>query len=255
MRNDNQRLTTYEVQSQIYEMLDEISRIFRMNDINYVVSFGTLLGAVRHSGFIPWDDDADIHIWEKDFDRAMKSLDENMSKRYLLLDKTNDFVTWEVEARLRDTKTILNGLPINASGANGIFIDFFKISELSEFNRINYTLLKTLENNLHLKNKRSIRSLSLYLVSALMRPIVMALYLATDLLPIKKKYILSDKWRKGLFEYDDIFPIKDICFGKLILKAPSNIDKILTDMYGDYQKVPDVDERKYHFSDCYLNEC
>lgn len=51
------------------ELLVEFDRVCRMHDINYVISSGTLLGAVRHNGFIPWDDDADIMMLREDYER------------------------------------------------------------------------------------------------------------------------------------------------------------------------------------------
>lgn len=62
-------LSLKEKQSIILEIMKDIDRFCRANDIPYTLSSGTLLGAVRHGGFIPWDDDADIFMLRKDFDR------------------------------------------------------------------------------------------------------------------------------------------------------------------------------------------
>lgn len=66
-------LTLREKQSLILEIMKDIDRFCRANNIPYTLSSGTLLGAVRHGGFIPWDDDADMFMLRKDFDRFVNS--------------------------------------------------------------------------------------------------------------------------------------------------------------------------------------
>jgi len=71
-KNDKSMYTKKEVVQQIYQMLKDIDAIFKRNEILYWISFGTLLGAVRHEGLIPWDDDADLEILKKDERKLLK---------------------------------------------------------------------------------------------------------------------------------------------------------------------------------------
>lgn len=74
------QLTLKEIQQNILEILIDIDKFCRTNGLKYSLCYGTLLGAVRHGGFIPWDDDADIFMLREDFNRFMKTYRSNRFK-------------------------------------------------------------------------------------------------------------------------------------------------------------------------------
>ena len=76
-----------EIQGILLDIMTDIDSFCRENNIRYIISSGTLLGAVRHKGFIPWDDDADMFMPREDFDRFVKIY---KGRKYHLLYNTSN---------------------------------------------------------------------------------------------------------------------------------------------------------------------
>jgi phosphorylcholine metabolism protein LicD len=84
--DNNFKITNKNVIKKVIEGLELIDKIFRKNNIYYSISFGTLLGAIRHKQMIPWDDDIDLLIWRNDIDKIM-SLNDEFKKNGWILEK------------------------------------------------------------------------------------------------------------------------------------------------------------------------
>ena len=67
-------------------MAQEIKKIFEKNNVTYSITFGTLIGAVRHQGFIPWDDDFDFIIFKDEYTKAIDALRDNLPSDFFLED-------------------------------------------------------------------------------------------------------------------------------------------------------------------------
>ena len=119
-----EKLTCKEIQSHCVEMLRYFDAYATSQNITYYLSGGTLLGAVRHQGFIPWDDDVDLMLPRKDYERLIHDFDGG--ERYEIIScETNDEYGTPF-ARIWDKRTALKWtssreVPI------GVFIDLFPI--------------------------------------------------------------------------------------------------------------------------------
>jgi len=82
------------------EVLQEIDRICRKYNIQYFAEWGTLLGTIRHGGFIPWDDDMDISMKRVDYERFLKVAPDELPKSYEILNYRNQHEYWDVMARV-----------------------------------------------------------------------------------------------------------------------------------------------------------
>ena len=79
---DGSVITVRDLQLEILEIMDEIHRICTKNNIQYALIGGSALGAVNYHGFIPWDDDIDICILRKDWNRFIKVLNKELSNKF-----------------------------------------------------------------------------------------------------------------------------------------------------------------------------
>lgn len=116
-------------QLRMLEMLKYIDKICRENNIKYWLSSGTCLGAVRHGGFIPWDDDVDIELLEDDYNRLIEYLRNNETEEFVVQTHRDDPNYIMDFAKLRDKTTEVNEVfgTDKAYKHKGLFIDIFKM--------------------------------------------------------------------------------------------------------------------------------
>ena len=242
-------------------ILDEIDRICKKYNIKYYLAFGTALGAVRHKGFIPWDDDIDIHMLNNDLKKFKEICKKELSDKFYLQDKLTDKyyynywtkiglenTTWMPKKRIVDCKY-------------GACIDVFPMFPMKntkrEQKRINkYTklLLITSAKYYVLNNKNQNYSKIKKLVHKIIsNKLNNCLYqYAMNKLDIKDdKYdtivITSiSKDRNIYFDKDVIIGNKTLEFEKRNLPVVNNLDKYLTTFYGDYMTPPTEDKRYGH---------
>lgn len=114
-------------QEAILEIADDIARVCEENGINYTLGGGSALGAVRHGGMIPWDDDMDLNLFRKDLDRFLQCFEKAYGKKYWIHtpEKTKDYGLLFV--KIRKKGTILQGLDDTETSECGIPIDIFLV--------------------------------------------------------------------------------------------------------------------------------
>lgn len=91
-------------QTEMFNILSEIDRICRKHQIKYWLEFGTLLGAIRHNGFIPWDDDCDIGMMRSDFIRFKNVISKELSSNFFFQTRQTDEKYWRKIVKIRSNK-------------------------------------------------------------------------------------------------------------------------------------------------------
>lgn len=240
------------------EMLSFIDQICRENNIKYFLDSGTLLGAIRHQGFIPWDDDVDIALFREDYDKLVSLLKNHPKYRAITYD--NSTYTFPF-AKIIDTTTWVKIEKFNVYSDLGIYIDLFPIDNIPDsnlkrkifFNKIwfgrkaiNYVTVedKSLLTKFYQKQLKKIfdyigyRNINNFIDSECRKyTTVKSNNITTILGSFKKEKILEKEW------FSDMKYVK---FENLKLPIPIGYDKYLKVLYGDYMKLPPVEEQCGH---------
>lgn len=124
--------TLRRLQLVLLEIVKDIDRVCRKNDISYFLDSGSCLGAVRHGGFIPWDDDMDLGMLRSDYDRFLEIAPRELGNKYVVAHPGVDdrlagqfAKVWKQGTEFATKETIEAGIP------QGIFVDVFPYDELS----------------------------------------------------------------------------------------------------------------------------
>ena len=143
---DGTKTTVRDVQKVILEMIIDIDKLCRDNNITYCLTGGSTLGAIRHGGFIPWDDDMDIAMTRSEYKKFLKVLDKLDKDKYVVhcFEKNHKYdVTWPA-MKIRKKGTYLretNKLLFNkCKDCDGVFIDVFIYDHLSKHTILDFPL-------------------------------------------------------------------------------------------------------------------
>lgn len=118
----------------MFQMLCELDAICRRNNINYMLFAGSALGAVRHKGFIPWDDDLDIVMLREDYDRFLSVAPNELDSKQYYLQKefSSHWPMFFSKLRKNNTACIERQIPKDSKMHQGIYIDIFPCDNLSD---------------------------------------------------------------------------------------------------------------------------
>ena len=247
-------------QKELVEILKVLAEICDKNGIRWWLSSGTLLGAARHKGFIPWDDDIDVVMMRKDFRKLKRVLRSMDLKEYFLQSKRSDIEYVNVFAKFRKKGTYVDTL--NRRTANykhaGYFIDIFCLEYTNEFcawlaKRLYHSLIHP---SIYVKKKwlrRAMIRLAEGLMFGLLMPVIR---LFAKINPRHEyHYELGSGWADHVFYMKDVFPLGTAEFEGCMFPVPKNVDAYLTNVYGDWRHLPDDEQiMKSLHSKVYLNE-
>lgn len=267
-----QKLKLEEVKQTELEILLEFNRFCENNKLRYLLAFGTALGAARHGGFIPWDDDIDVIMPRKDYERFLATYPENSSNRYKLTSYRDKSSIYHF-AKLIDTTTLVYETYLNPKYSTGLWIDVFPIDrvplEAHLENKVSKVRRLFRLRELAVGNPDIAASKSALIAKKLTRPIATALNpysiskeIDSVLVSLNKDvpdnsadfgWVCLDNPKAfiGIFPDHDLFPAQVMEFEGHKLPVPHNIDANLTQCYGDWHQLPPKEEREPHFTEAY----
>lgn len=251
-------------------ILKDFIRICEENDLTYYMYAGSLLGAIRHNGFIPWDDDLDVIMFRDDFERFKKIFIASENDKYeLLCNETNENY-FHLLAKLMLKGTKFEEPWVSQAGFHiGINMDIFVLDDLAEGNfKRNYQLKKSFwYNKLMIMSEIKLDDLPI-----VTKVITHAGYYVLNLFRVKpstlnrrclnflKKYKSPDakyvfdisataEEYPQVFQKDDFKSISKVKFEDIEVNVPVNYDYILKSLYGDYMQLPPEEDRYNHITE------
>ena len=252
------------------DLLEELRRVCQKHNIQYFAAYGTLLGAVRHHGFIPWDDDIDLLMTRDQYDRLCEAASSEFKDPYFFQTEYTDFGSFRTHAQLRNCRTtaILETEKGMFSFNQGIFIDIFPMDAVCEDETL---FQKQIEEMKELRKKfYELRRVPLpatkepKLIRNLYKKILKARYYTDEgkcpkadeyyrryeevsaryndqntTMIADLSFTLDD--RKYFKRREDYQSTTEMPFEFITIPANNGYDRVLRDVYGDYMKPAQAD--------------
>ena len=242
-------------QDVLLELLKEFDRVCKKNDIKYVVFCGTALGAVRHKGFIPWDDDLDVCILRADYEKFISVAPKELNPQYYLQAEFSE--NWPrsfSKLRKNNTTCLEKFHPKNKNMHQGIYIDIFPCDNTADQNwrskmqflASRVVLARTLfKRGYETDNilKKIFMAFSCLLPLRVLHKFAMGLDL-NDSEFVNTFLSCTSKYKKGIYKRLWLEEIVEMDFEDMKVPVSAHYDELLTLLYGDYMRIPSEDERK-----------
>lgn len=249
-------------------ILIELDRVCHENNLHYYLAFGTCLGALRHKGFIPWDDDIDVLMPIRDVKKLIH-LQNKFEDKYFVQSKETDPEYGSISVRIRNSETTLiekdeQNLNIN----HGIYIDVYPFYEAPAtkvgltLNVLKSHVYKVLSSGRipqnHGKSAKILATLVLNTYGLKHRK-KKASKIEREFMKVKGKEIL-DYYGQDITLLSAITYPKEwfetprkLEFEGLYFDGPTEPEKYMTKRYGDYMKLPPVEDQVKHHTYVYMN--
>lgn len=251
--------TVKDVQNKILEIMKYVDRLCRENGIVYYIMGGTALGAVRHGGFIPWDDDLDIFMTPAEYAKFKAVFERENSGRFVIQEwKTTENYLEYAKVRMNGTTLIERHFKDRRDMHHGIWLDIMILHKVPK-NRLTQKIV-------YFKSK----FVTLYALSQRgWKPKTKGQRFALSLLKILPCKWLAKRFYKHIYKYDGwtenyqycywITPAKfrsgifdasffeepvDVPFEDTVLLGSAHIKEYLAYRYGDYMKLPSEAQQK-----------
>lgn len=263
-------MTLREVQLFGLEILKDVHRFCILNDIKYSLAYGTLIGAIRHKGFIPWDDDIDIIMPRPDYERFCKTFTSVSGFSIFSPVLGNCYLGYSRVCDLK--KTWVHSMPWCHQSPSGMWIDIFPIDGID----INRNSDEDFQNLSNLESKRYKARIPMdnikrpmpfkRLIRTLAKKVIFCRSNIQSVVSLYENYIKdidlgSSEYcgNRAILAYykKELYPRKlfesyvDVEFEGFSFKAVAGYDELLRTIYGDYMQLPPVEKRVRHPQEMY----
>lgn len=251
-----------EVQKIQLNMAIEVDRICKKYKLNYSLDGGTLIGAIRHKGFIPWDDDLDICMLREDYNRFLEIAQKELGTKYFLQTSETDKNYGLIFSKIRaNNTTYIEKMSKDVDIHNGIYIDIFPIDYTSTDEKKAKKVLKKIiilrmillvKCNYKIDNSTLLKKISIIILKIIGMFMTKKCILKLINKIIDKNSNFNSKlvaiygttlFNKGIYKKEYFKEYKRANFENENLSIIKRYDRYLTDIYGDYMTPPPLNER------------
>ena len=257
------------IKNEILNILSTFDTYCKKQGLKYVLSYGTLLGAIRHKGFIPWHDDIDVNMTVEEYGKLRKAasvspyLDDNNRYRFYFPGDENYCYSF---AKVVDTRYVLHEKNVSDRYNIGLYIDIFKVdywpeNRAKEFYQLKKGIILRKLNEICLRG--NLTEKKYIILDRLLKPVDLlfkCLGITSEKICMTMDNIgnnnkpceymgcltegtgnANEKMPRKIYE-DTIL----VSFEGLLFPIPADFDMVLTTLYGDYMTPPPASERKGH---------
>lgn len=246
-------------------LLDDIVAICEQYHLRYFLAYGTLLGAVRHKGFIPWDDDIDIYMLREDYDKLIVIMADKPKGNHRMLSMYNDHEYFYEFAKIVDKRTFIQTSNLMENHHEGVWVDIFPLDNTPKFRRLFKWILNIIV---------AFRILSVYQTfpKGKFPSFLFPMWMISKMIGPRFFLKLSDKMARCFKPSDEVgymcsmgvskfsFP-KRWCSETTLLDfegkkyvAFKEYDQYLRHQYGNYMELPSEDKRVSHPINAYWRD-
>lgn len=254
-------LSIKEIKELQIEILDYIDKLCRDNTIHYSLAYGTLIGAVRHQGYIPWDDDLDIMMLREDYERFLKVFRESIHPDYISVNYENAWFSW---TKICNSRTRIEEDIDYHIKDYGVWVDIFPYDEIPKASskeskrfRKRLDLMKRMAQYRvlgykHMRLRGPVSAAAFALAHTAMLPLPVSFW-GTMWNRYVKKYAGQNT---GYCAFPSIYPHENCVINKEVFDEYTELpfegkkymsvrdyDNYLTTIYGDYMQLPPPDQR------------
>lgn len=245
----------YKAQMRMLDMLRYIKRVCDDNNIEWMLAFGNVLGAVRHEGYIPWDDDTDIILDKKNYEKLCDILEKSNHDQFVLQNYKTDPGQYEYYSVLRDLKSeYIQNSPYHLNKKyRGLQLDIFFV-EPGVFNFLYKVMAKFVRfNTKHFAGRGILNIIAKFNFYFGKYVLIPSCRFISQLFGNKNYYSILYGFHGGEFgvkiKKDILFPPTYVKFENEEFPVPSQSERYLSLIYGDYMKLPPISKRVGHRAD------
>ena len=261
-------ITLDEQKKILIEILKYIDDVCKENNIKYSLIGGSLIGAIRNKGIIPWDDDVDIILLNNEYDKLIECLKKSDNSRYRLMTVDTEKTYYYPFAKIVDTSTILTENIFKKINGMGVYVDIFKYNyipdnnkELRKYCKKIKFLKRILTYSCTIKSNSRIKNFIYKYISK-----INSNKLAKRIITYeekynnkKSKYLLSN-WtvyalEKEIQKSNNFDEYEYVEFENINAMVTKKFDEVLKTTFGDYMTPPPAEKRiSHHYTSAYWKD-